>query len=367
MASSSAVTSTLLERAWEHLPLPALIIDDRRRIVAANPEVCAVLRLAPDEIQGHDLTEIIKTDDPTWCSTDPVDRLGAPSIGQKLAARIGGARRVLRVGVYPMGKGDGEGGALVTVRDAEAPDAGDADPHEEKDHLTSLGEMSAIVAHEIRNPLTGIRTTVQFVDSKLSEGDAHREDLREVIKEIDRIEQIIEDLLQFARPMEGTRATTDLNALLDRVLDSMEVQLAEAEIEVKRNLSDELPPFVLSPDNFQQVVLNLVRNAMEAMPEGGKLTITTTRRQYRSNREPVAELFVSDTGHGIPEDLFDSIFKPFFTTRHNGTGLGLPISASIVRAHGGRISAWNRAHGGATFRIVIPVETEEKAVEKNGS
>jgi signal transduction histidine kinase len=220
--------------------------------------------------------------------------------------------------------------------------------------------MSAIVAHEIRNPLTGIRTTVQFVDSKLGDDDAHREDLREVIKEIDRIEQIIEDLLQFARPMEGSRVGTDLNALLDRVLDSMEAQLAEAEIEVKRNLSDELPPFGISPDNMQQVILNLVRNAMEAMPEGGKLTVTTTRRQYRSSREPVAELFVSDTGHGIPEDLFDSIFKPFFTTRHNGTGLGLPISASIVRAHGGRISAWNRAHGGATFRIVLPMETEEK-------
>jgi signal transduction histidine kinase len=357
MASSSAVTASLIEQAWEHLPLPALIVDDKRRIVAANPEACAALRLSLEEVQGRDLTEIIKTDDPTWCSTDPVDRLGAPSIGQKLDARIAGVRRVLRVGVYPVGSGDAGAGALVTVRDAEA---AAADPHEEKDHLTSLGEMSAIVAHEIRNPLTGIRTTVQFVDSKLGEDDAHREDLREVIKEIDRIEQIIEDLLQFARPMEGSRVVTDLNALLDRVLDSMEAQLAEAEIEVKRNLSDELSPFAFSPDNIQQVILNLFRNALEAMPEGGKLTVTTTRRQYRSSREPVAELFVSDTGHGIPEDLFDSIFKPFFTTRHNGTGLGLPISASIVRAHGGRISAWNRAHGGATFRIVLPMETEEK-------
>ena len=204
------------------------------------------------------------------------------------------------------------------MRDART---GESDPEEENDHLTSLGELSACVAHEIRNPLTGIRTTVQFVDSKLDPEDPRREDLREVLSEIDRIEQIIGDLLLFARPVEGTRMT-DLNALLGRILDSMEPQFEEAEVEVKRNLSAELPAFVMSPDNIQQVLQNLLRNALEAMPEGGKLKVTTTLRRFRSDRPPAAEIFVSDTGHGIPEDLLGNIFKPFFTTRHNGTGLG---------------------------------------------
>jgi two-component system sensor histidine kinase HydH len=359
MAGSAASTSSLVELAWEQLPLPAMILDGKQRIVTVNRAACEALRLSAEELLGQDPTEIIKTDDPTWCSTDPVDRLGAPSIGQKLEARINGSRRLLRVGVYPLQDEENPAGALVTVRDARA---SDSDPEEEKDHLTSLGELSACVAHEIRNPLTGIRTTVQFVDSKLGEDDARREDLREVITEIDRIEQIIEDLLMFARPVEGNRVMTDLNALVGRVLDSMQAQFEEAEVEVRRNLSPDLTPFVLSPDNMQQVVLNLVRNALEAMTEGGKLTVTTTLRRFRSGRPPVAELFVSDTGHGIPDDLLDSIFKPFFTTRHNGTGLGLPITVSIVRAHDGRISARNRAHGGATFRVVLPLENEEKAV-----
>jgi signal transduction histidine kinase len=140
----------------------------------------------------------------------------------------------------------------------------------------------------------------------------------------------------------------------------METQFQDGEVEVKRNLSPDLPPFVFSPDNMQQVVHNLARNAIEAMPEGGKLTVTTTLRRFRSDRPPAAEILMSDTGHGIPDDLLGSIFKPFFTTRHNGTGLGLPIIASIVRTHGGRIYARNRAHGGASFRISMPLEKEAK-------
>jgi signal transduction histidine kinase len=135
----------------------------------------------------------------------------------------------------------------------------------------------------------------------------------------------------------------------------MESQLAEAEIEVKRNLSPDLPAFVFSPDGIQQVLLNLLRNAIEAMPQGGRLKVTSTLRRFRSGRPPAAEIFVSDTGHGIPDDVLGNIFKPFFTTRHNGTGLGLPISHGIVRAHGGRIYARNRTPAGATFRISLPL------------
>jgi two-component system sensor kinase FixL len=116
----------------------------------------------------------------------------------------------------------------------------------------------------------------------------------------------------------------------------------------------------MSPDNIQQVMHNLIRNALEAMPEGGKLKVGTVVRRFRSDRPAEAEIVISDTGHGIPEDLLGNIFKPFFTTRHNGTGLGLPITSSIVRAHGGRIVARNRAQGGASFRVSLPLDRETK-------
>ena len=355
---STTATSSLLDLALGQLPYPMLVLDAKRRVVFASPAACAVLRSAPESLLGRDLTEVVKAEDPHWLSTDPVDRLGTPRSGRKLKVKVGGTRRVLRVGVWPLGSEGSDQGMLVTVRDGR----GESDPEEVKDHLTSLGELSACVAHEIRNPLTGIRTTVQFVTSKLPPEDPKREPLGEVIAEIDRIEQFIEDLLLFARPAEVTRGKGDLNALLARVLDAMSPQFEEVEVDVRRNLSPELPAFSFSADAMQQVAQNLLRNAMEAMPEGGKIRVTTTLRRFRSGRAPVAELFVSDNGHGIPEALHGQIFKPFFTTRPNGTGLGLPISASIVRAHGGRIAAKNRAGGGATFRVMLPLDDEEGEV-----
>ena len=352
---SVTAASSLLDLALGQLPYPMLVLDTKRRVVFASPAACAVLRADPDALTGRDLTEIVKAEDPHWLSTDPVDRLGTPRSGRKLKAKVAGARRVLRVGVWPLGEEGSDQGMLVSVRDGRA----ESDPEEVKDHLTSLGELSACVAHEIRNPLTGIRTTVQFVTAKLDAGDPHREPLGEVIAEIDRIEQFIEDLLLFARPAEVTRAKGDLNALLTRVLDAMAPQFEEAKVDVRRNLSDDVPPLSFSPDALQQVAQNLLRNAMEAMPEGGKIRVTTALKRFRSGRPPIVELFVSDTGHGIPESLQDQIFKPFFTTRPAGTGLGLPISASIVRAHGGRIAARNRAGGGATFRVILPLEEAE--------
>jgi signal transduction histidine kinase len=359
MDSRTSVTaaSSLLDLALGQLPYPMLVLDAKRRVVFASPAACAVLRTDADALTGRDLADIVKAEDPHWLSTDPVDRLGTPRSGRKLKAKVAGAKRVLRVGVWPLGEEGSDQGMLVSLRDGR----GESDPEEVKDHLTSLGELSACVAHEIRNPLTGIRTTVQFVTSKLEAEDPRREPLGEVIAEIDRIEQFIEDLLVFARPAEVNRAEGDLNSLLTRVLDAMTPQFEEAEVEVRRNLSPEVPPFRFSPDAMQQVAQNLLRNAMEAMPEGGKIRVTTTLRRFRSGRPPIVELFVSDSGHGIPEALHDQIFKPFFTTRPAGTGLGLPISASIVRAHGGRIAARNRAGGGATFRVILPLEDGEEA------
>jgi signal transduction histidine kinase len=354
--SGSVAAGSLLELAFQQLPLPIILVDPRRRILHANGAACGVLRAEPGELEGRDLATVVRTRQDTWLSTDPVDRLGSPRTGRRLRARVKGSRRLLRVGVYPLQDGAEEAGLLVTVRDARADEK---DPDEERDHLVSLGELSACVAHEIRNPLTGIRTTVQYVDAKLEGEDPKHEDLREVLGEIDRIEQIIGDLLLFARPPEGNRVKADLNDLIDRVLDGMAAQFEAAEVEVKRNLSGDLAPFLFSPDSLQQVLLNMLRNAVEAMPEGGRLKVTTTVRRYRSERTPSAEVFLSDTGHGIPEDLLKAIFKPFFTTRHNGTGLGLAISAGIVRSHGGAIHARNRPQGGATFRVSLPLVAEE--------
>lgn len=354
--SGSTATRSVYEMVFERMPVAAVVLDRRRRVLRATAPLCGLLGVEEKSLTGRDFAEVVVADDPAWLSVDPVDHLGTPSIGRELEAKIGGKRRVLRVSLFPLEDGASPPGALLVLRDAKAKDR---DLREAQAYQTSLEELCACIAHEIRNPLTGIRTTVQFVGSKLGSEHPSAEDLSEVLKEMDRIEQIIGDLLRFGRPAEVVKEAGNLNALVDRVLDGLEAKFAQAEVTVRRNLSEEVPHFPFGADSMQQVLLNLVHNAVEAMPEGGRITVTTSLRRFRSGRPPVVELFVSDTGHGVPPDLMVDVFKPFFTTRHNGTGLGLPISLAIVRAHGGRITVRNRVMGGATFRVVLPLPQQE--------
>ena len=248
----------------------------------------------------------------------------------------------------------GDSGALLI----RVEDLVDADTEEEvfrnTERLISLGELSARVAHEIRNPLTGVRTTVQFVASKLRAGDSRRDDLNDVLKELDRIEQIITDLLLFARPQAARPVPTDQREVVEKVLDNLARRLEDASIEVERELDPEtaLPQVLVDPDMAQQVVLNLVINAIQAMPEGGTLRASIGLRRTRYKKAYV-DVSITDSGPGIPEDVKEKIFDPFFTTRSMGTGLGLSISLQIAREHGGNLTARNLTQG-ATFRFSLP-------------
>lgn len=256
---------------------------------------------------------------------------------------------------------DEDGGLMGSVVIAEAiSESEDGEFQKKIDRLVSLGELSAYVAHEIRNPLTGIRTTVQFVGSKFKSADPRREDLEDVIKELDRIEQIITGLLMFARPPAARPQACDLRQVLDKTLDMLELQLGDAQVKLLKEyaqFAEEVPMVYADPDLTQQVFLNLCLNAVQAMPEGGELHVGLDVRRYRTRRSMVDVSF-RDTGVGIPKELMEKIFDPFFTTRSMGTGLGLPISVQIVREVGGVITAKNNPGGGATLRVSFPVPTE---------
>jgi signal transduction histidine kinase len=175
-----------------------------------------------------------------------------------------------------------------------------------------------------------------------------------VLKELDRIEQIITDLLLFARPQAGRPVPTDLREVVEKVLDNLERRLEDASVEVERELDPEtpLPQVLVDPDMAQQVVLNLVINAIQAMPEGGTLRASIGLRRTRYKKAYV-DVSITDAGPGIPEDVKEKIFDPFFTTRSMGTGLGLSISLQIAREHGGNLTARNLTQG-AAFRFSLP-------------
>jgi signal transduction histidine kinase len=349
----------LLLQTLDALDTGLLALDEDRRIVALNQTLAKGWGIDREEAAGKALGEVFKPEVERWYLPERGARAESGRATREVRGTVVDREVLMRYTSTPLGDG---GALLIRVEDLV-----DADTEEEvfrnTERLISLGELSARVAHEIRNPLTGVRTTVQFVASKLRGGDSRRDDLQDVLKELDRIEQIITDLLLFARPQAARPVPTDLREVLEKVLDNLARRLKDASIEVERDLDTEqpLPHVLVDPDMAQQVVLNLVINAIQAMPEGGTLRASIGLRRTRYKKAYV-DVSITDSGPGISEDVKEKIFDPFFTTRSMGTGLGLSISLQIAREHGGNLTARNLTQG-AAFRFslpAIPPESEEE-------
>jgi PAS domain S-box-containing protein len=324
-------------------------LDRERKVVYANRWIEDLMGLEPEGLLGLAGSRVFPGADARWLK-------GAAREPRDFRLEAEGRELTLKAEAMPLR--DAEGDVMGSVILVEAiSESEDGEFQKKIDRLVSLGELSAYVAHEIRNPLTGIRTTVQFVGSKFKPRDPRREDLDDVIKELDRIEQIITGLLMFARPPAARPQPCDMHQVLEKTLAMIELQLGDAEVTLVRDWTDDLPLVYADPDLTQQVFLNLCLNAIQAMPEGGELRAATGVRRYRTRRSMV-DISFSDTGVGIPRDLIEKIFDPFFTTRSTGTGLGLPISVQIMREVGGVITAKNNPGGGATFRVSFPVPAE---------
>ena len=255
----------LLERVLDALDTGLLALDEDRQVAAINDTLARGWGVDRADVIGRPIADVFESETERWY----LPERGARGAEARATREVRGtvAERELLMRYSAAGLGD-TGAVLIRVEDLV-----DADSEEEvfrnTERLISLGELSARVAHEIRNPLTGVRTTVQFVASKLRAGDSRRDDLQDVLKELDRIEQIITDLLLFARPQAARPAPTNLREITEKVLDNLASRLEDSGIEVEADLDEDLPAVVVDPDMVQQVVLNLAINAIQAMPEGG--------------------------------------------------------------------------------------------------
>jgi len=218
------------------------------------------------------------------------------------------------------------------------------------DKLAAIGKLAAGVAHEINNPLTGVLAFAEDLLSEAADGDPRAEDYRVIIRETLRCRGIVRNLLDFSRQSQPRFRRCDLNAVAERTLALIERLATFKDIRVRRTLSDDLAPIRGDAGQLQQVVLNLLVNAAEKMPEGGTLRIETGTLDDGLH----GYLTVSDRGTGIPQEILDRVFEPFFSTKQSTHGLGLAVSWGIVERHGGRIEAGNRDGGGAYFRVILP-------------
>jgi two-component system NtrC family sensor kinase len=224
----------------------------------------------------------------------------------------------------------------------------------QSDKLASLGRLAAGVAHEINNPLTGVLTYASFLLKRTKEQPEIHDDLQVIVRETLRSREIVKNLLDFARQSVPNKTQTDLNEIIGRAAAVVQNQFTRKNITLSLELDGALPKAVLDGNQMEQVIINLLVNAADAIgSQGGTIRIATSAAQAGS-----VELRVIDTGCGIAKDQLEKIFEPFYTTKgQQGTGLGLAVSWGIVDNHGGTIAVESAVGVGTTFIVRIPVKS----------
>jgi len=221
------------------------------------------------------------------------------------------------------------------------------------DRLAALGEMSAVVAHEIRNPIAGIAAGVEYLSKNTPEGSAHKEDMAMILGEIERVNRILEDILSVARPFQLKLSFQTMPEIMEHVLHRYQTTIQKKKIHVVRCYAPSLPQALVDRQRMEQAFTNLVLNAVEVMPNGGDLSIGLGADNCW------LAITISDTGPGISLDVQQRIFEPFFTTKARGTGLGLAVARRVIEEHGGTIEVSSELGRGTKFSVQLPLSPEE--------
>ncbi|MGD8394748.1 MAG: ATP-binding protein [Candidatus Eiseniibacteriota bacterium] len=381
------------------LPAAALAVDPQGTIVMCNDAAAKLLALEAAELTGRTLIDALgldgdfeatlertltgdgqaltiplPTDEPTQVTLSILPcRLPGATPARRSAAR---APRTTRATTQAPPADDAPSpspatprGALILIESQRTSSAED----DATGRLAAIGQLSAGVAHEIRNPLSGIGTNAQVLRRRFEDDDPRTRFVDFILEEVKRLDKIIEDLLLFARPSEPRMVAHDLRESIDKVLMQARGRIDEAGIDVAVEIEGEPRRAWVDPDQVAQVLLNLVLNALPAMPDGGRLTLRLREiakfgpvvgaagrragdRGSQAPKRQFLEIVVQDSGVGIAEADLPKLFEPFFTTRPSGTGLGLSTCQALIRQQGGAISVESELGRGTAVTVLIPVE-----------
>jgi two-component system NtrC family sensor kinase len=220
----------------------------------------------------------------------------------------------------------------------------------QSEKLAAMGRLTSQIAHELNNPIYGIMNTLELLKTEIPPDSKRRKILEMSLSETERLSEILRNMLSFSKPEEEVRRPLDVNELLEGIVLFMDKQMSEANIDIETRFEREIPKVMGSTNQLRQVLLNMIRNAKEAMPQGGILSLETMREDAR------VIIHIKDTGIGIPEEIRDKIFEAFFTTKHEvkGVGLGLSVCYGIIKDHGGEIRVESDEGRGSTFSIILP-------------
>ncbi|MCK5623607.1 MAG: PAS domain-containing protein [Alphaproteobacteria bacterium] len=351
------------------LPDPVLVIGPDNSILYANNAAEQLFRYSRSYMRERVLSDLIPHDSPVLLLVDRVRReestmsqhgvrLETPRIGEHLV-RVDGA---------PMA--DRSGSVVLTIKEQSV--AGKIDRSlTHRDSARSISAMAALLAHEIKNPLSGVRGAAQLLEQSVSGDDAQL--TRLIVEETDRVVSLIDRMEAFTGDTEfDDRGPVNIHEVLERVLTLAKTGFA-SHVRFIEAYDPSLPPVHGNKDRLIQIFLNLVKNAAEAvLEEGGEITVATAYQHGVRLQAPGGDMpmqlplvvTIQDNGPGIPDDLRRHIFDPFVTTKQGGTGLGLPLVAKLIGDHGGVIDLDSRP-GRTVFRIMLPITRDEGEEEKN--
>ncbi|MEK6729460.1 MAG: ATP-binding protein [Planctomycetota bacterium] len=220
------------------------------------------------------------------------------------------------------------------------------------ERLAVIGNMAAYIAHEIRNPLVTIGGFARTI-SRISRQDNHvRQSTEIIIEEVNRLEKILANITDFGKPLKPVKGVFQVNDLLENTCSLMGPYFKNSNIQLIKKFNESAPPVTMDSTQMKQVFVNLMKNAVESMLDGGTLILETTPD------DKYVRINVTDTGKGIPAETIQRVFEPFFTTKADGTGIGLAVSKKIVDEHGGSILVKSSGHSGTTFSVYLPIKTE---------
>jgi two-component system sensor histidine kinase HydH len=330
------------------LPVGLIATNPEGRIAFFNAAAETITGISSQQARGRLPEDVLSAH---WCGVQDAIAQGEKVIEREMECTFGPDRTVpvslsaSRI----VNEDDAFVGHVVILRDlGEIRQLQDEIRRTEK--LAALGGLAAGVAHEIRNPLSSIKGLATYFGSKFPEGSEDKEATRVMTGEVDRLNRVISELLNFARPSELTRQPTDIPMLLSHSLKLVEQDAVAKNITIAQDFRiDSTCQPVIDTDRFSQCLLNLYLNAIQAMPDGGQMQVSAW-----TTGDGTMHVAISDTGEGIPEARQHQIFNPYYTTKSKGTGLGLAIVHKIVASHNGRISVHSKPGEGARFHIMLP-------------
>jgi len=335
-------------------------LDENGVVITFNRMAEKILRVKAEDVLGRLLHEV-------WGEESALSRLydeaflsGDEMSGRELHILISGEERILGVSIARIVEADHQlRGNLVLLEDWTEKRALE-DRLRRADRLAAMGTLAAGLAHEIKNPLTAVRAFVQMFPERYGRDEFREKFNRIVPKELDRVNELLENLLNLVRKPQLKKCPLEANELVNQVLETLEPEIARRNVSIKildRHRTDK----ILADESYiSQALHNVILNAVQAMPGGGNL-IVEIRADQLPGRQDAVSIEVTDTGHGVPSDQIDDIFNPFFTSKEKGTGLGLAVTNKIVEDHGGSMSVKSERFVGTSMTITLPSEKSATA------